>query len=88
MDGAVGISLDGVILYPNLSELVVSNSATGSYVDSWYPASGDYSDWETYYPNILAVDTCLGSISSTGEYHFRSATQCIGGSAAQGNVLN
>lgn len=75
-------------LFPNLSELIVSSKATGSYVDSWFPSSTDYSDWKTYYPNVLAVDTCLGSISSSGEYHFRSATKCVAGAAAQNKVLN
>lgn len=74
LDTAVGISLDGVPLYPNLEELVVSGKKTDSYIDAWFPKSAAYTDWKTYFPNILEVDTCLGSISSSGEYHFRSAT--------------
>lgn len=81
LDGAIGITLDGVLLMPALEQLVVNSSNSGSYVDTWFPDSKSYTNWSDYYTSLRAVDTCLGSISSTGEYHFRSASQCIGGSA-------
>ena len=74
LDNAIGVTLDGVILMPNLEQLVVDNANSGSYVDGWYPDSSKYANWSTYYPSVHAVDTCLGSITSSGEYHFRSAS--------------
>ena len=77
MDKVVGITIDGVLMLPNLEELVLSGTATGTYVDTWFPNSLIYSNWKEGYPNVAEVDNCLGSVSTDGEYVFRSASQCI-----------
>lgn len=82
MDHVVGITIDGVLMLPNLEELVLSGTATGTYVDTWFPNSQIYSNWKEGYPNVAEVDNCLGSVSKDGEYFFRSASQCVQGGAA------
>lgn len=82
MDKVVGITIDGVLMLPNLEELVLSGTATGTYVDTWFPNSLIYSNWKEGYPNVAEVDNCLGSVSTDGEYVLRSASQCIQGGAA------
>ena len=68
MDHAIGISLDGVLLFPNLD--YISDS---KYVDQWTPSNLSIDD------NYTAgqLDSCLGSISEIGEYNYKSASNCI-----------
>ncbi len=79
MNDVIGITIDGVLLQPNLDELIIDGKSTGTYVDTWFPMSETYKNWSDSYPNIAELDNCLGSVSTDGEYVFKSASQCIQG---------
>lgn len=104
MTDSIGISLDGVLLKPNLDQLT-----SGRYVDNWFPPvidspTIDYFGVETdksttpalwnYYGTDLKdykanfMDQCHGSISESGEYYYSSASKCIYDQSEDWNVID
>jgi len=84
MSKAVGVTLDGVLLMPKLDNYNVEGSWSGKYIDNWFPGYMSSDSERAAYKKTLEVDidTCLGMISSSGEYYHSSATNCIIGQKA------
>ena len=79
MEGVIGISMDGVLLFPSV-ELDEDPYGNSGYVDPWFPDSKTKSDQTAYDAttySVQEVDNCLGSISEAGEYRYRSASDCM-----------
>ena len=72
MEHAVGISMDGVLIFPNLEEI-----SSGVFVDQWTPSTNEANLSLLNSYAARQVDACLGSISDAGEYHYMSASECI-----------
>mmetsp|Transcript_40750 Transcript_40750/g.53461 ORF Transcript_40750/g.53461 Transcript_40750/m.53461 type:complete len:137 (+) Transcript_40750:381-791(+) len=79
LEKAIGVTLDGVLLVPKLDQYNVDGSWSGKYIDNWYPGHMSTDAEVTAYKSTLTVDidSCLGMVSSTGEYHYSSASSCI-----------
>ena len=76
MSDAMGVTLDGIILKPKLDQYMVNSTWTGNYIDNWFPGYDMTTTEVAEYRNTLTVDidSCLGMISSSGEYFHSSAT--------------
>ena len=68
MESAIGISLDGVLLYPALEI-----NSTGEYVDPFF--NTDYNDPSK--DDEVVMDGCYGTVNEDGTYFFRTATNCV-----------
>jgi len=87
MDKAIGISLDGVLLFPALENYNVDGTWTGKYVDDWYPGPFNATEKETYLKEQTNnMDVCLGEVSDAGEYTLRSTSDCIFGATPEGST--
>ena len=64
MESAIGIALDGVLLFPSLRPVGTS------FVDNWFPPNGETQ-------SRLEVDQCFGSVTDAGEYIYMSASNCV-----------
>lgn len=88
MDKAIGLSLDGVLLFPALENHNVDGTWTGKYVDDWYPGIDNVTEKETYLTertNNMNMDVCLGMVSDAGEYTLKSTSDCIFGATPAGS---
>ena len=76
MSDAMGVTLDGILLKPKLDQYMVNSTWTGNYIDNWFPGYSMTTTEVAEYRNTLTVDidSCLGMISSSGEYFHSSAT--------------
>lgn len=71
MEAAIGVSLDGVLLFPG-----VERNEFGAYVDPFYNADFDNISDATGLDEIV-IDGCYGTVNSDGVYFYRTATNCI-----------
>ena len=75
MDNVIGVSLDGVLLFPPVE---LADESTSTYVDPWYPDTKGSNSYDVTSFVTEDLDNCLGSISDDGEYRYRAASDCIG----------